>query len=361
LKHKTINGIQYYMLSDKLLNAIISFLTKLPVGKNAIILLITYLFSSSIIFAQDPEYSQFYANPIYLNPAFSGTTSLPKVHINFRNQWPSIQYAYVSFSASYDQYFSNINSGISVIMTGDQAGNGIYQTVSIGAAYSYQINFSDNFAMKAALQGYFYQQRLNFDKLFFYDQIDPVTGFYDPGNNLNPTNETAPINSTATYGDINFGLLAFTENVFFGATVKHLNQPIISFLNDYTNRLPMRYSFHAGAVLGDKDEFSFSPNIIYTQQADFRQLTGGAYLKFNKIFGGMWYRYNIGYSDALILSVGLQTGIMRTAYSYDITLQDLSSKSGGAHEISIILNFEDSDNNRNRNSLGNSLKCPTLF
>ena len=41
-------------------------------------------------YAQDPEFTQFYANPLYLNPAFAGTGRCPRIIMNYRNQWPAI-------------------------------------------------------------------------------------------------------------------------------------------------------------------------------------------------------------------------------------------------------------------------------
>ncbi|MGM0478992.1 MAG: type IX secretion system membrane protein PorP/SprF, partial [Bacteroidota bacterium] len=34
--------------------------------------------------AQDPQFSQFYANPIYLNPAFAGSHGCPRFAANYR-------------------------------------------------------------------------------------------------------------------------------------------------------------------------------------------------------------------------------------------------------------------------------------
>ncbi|MFM8742085.1 MAG: type IX secretion system membrane protein PorP/SprF, partial [Cytophagales bacterium] len=34
--------------------------------------------------AQDPQFSQFYAAPLYLNPAFAGSTNQNRVGINYR-------------------------------------------------------------------------------------------------------------------------------------------------------------------------------------------------------------------------------------------------------------------------------------
>lgn len=333
--------------------------------RKCFLLLHALLFFSVVGKAQDAEFSQFYANPLYLNPAYAGTTELPKFHINFRDQWPGISHAYVSYSASYDQYFPGINSGIGVLLLGDQAGEGIYSTYSIGAIYAYQINFSDYFAMKVGVHGAWYQRQLDFNKIFFLDQINPVTGFYDPGNNPNPTNESTPYNTSVSYADIGAGVMGFSERVFFGVAARHINQPVESFTADYTSVLPMRLTAHAGVVLGELDPndggFALAPNVMYTQQANFRQLNGGSYFRANAIIGGLWYRYNLDYSDAIIILAGAQTGVLRATYSYDITIQDLAGHSGGTHEVAIIINLDDSENNQGRGSLGNALRCPTIF
>ena len=52
--------------------------------------------------AQDPAFSQFYANPIYLNPAFAGASpgGCPRTTLNYRDQWPGIGRTYVTYSVS---------------------------------------------------------------------------------------------------------------------------------------------------------------------------------------------------------------------------------------------------------------------
>jgi type IX secretion system PorP/SprF family membrane protein len=69
--------------------------------------------------AQDPQFSQFYAAPLYLNPAFTGSTNQTRVGINYRNQWPSIDANFTTMSAYADHYMEDINSGVGIILNRD--------------------------------------------------------------------------------------------------------------------------------------------------------------------------------------------------------------------------------------------------
>ena len=44
--------------------------------------------STSDVYSQDAEFTQFYASPMFLNPAFAGTHMCPRLTLNHRNQWP---------------------------------------------------------------------------------------------------------------------------------------------------------------------------------------------------------------------------------------------------------------------------------
>ena len=74
--------------------------------------------------AQDPQFSQFYANPLYLNPALAGATECARINLNYRNQWPSLTKAFITYSMTYDQNLSSINSGFGLIAMNDRQGDG---------------------------------------------------------------------------------------------------------------------------------------------------------------------------------------------------------------------------------------------
>src|SRR5262245_45456451 len=81
--------------------------------------------------AQDPQFTQFYANPLYLNPAFAGAARRPRVALNYRNQWPALTGTFVTTSVSYDQHVEGIQGGLGFLVTSDQAGKGTLNTTTI--------------------------------------------------------------------------------------------------------------------------------------------------------------------------------------------------------------------------------------
>src|SRR5690554_4235427 len=98
-------------------------------------------------YAQDPQFSQFYANPIYLNPAFAGSHGCPRFALNYRNQWPAISGNFVTYSASYDQYFDKISGGIGILATHDQQGQNTINATRLSLIYSYHLKVNRKFSL----------------------------------------------------------------------------------------------------------------------------------------------------------------------------------------------------------------------
>ena len=114
------------------------------------------LFCGGSVYAQDVHFSQFYANPLYLNPAFAGSLICPRIITNFREQWPSVSGDYMSYSASFDQHFDAISGGLGVLFLGDQAALGTVKTNALSLIYSYKLDLTQKVAMRMALQGTFH-------------------------------------------------------------------------------------------------------------------------------------------------------------------------------------------------------------
>src|SRR3954471_14318401 len=104
--------------------------------KRFVLLLITVT-ACTQLYAQDPQFTQFYANPLYLNPAFAGSVHCPRICLNYRNQWPALTGTFITTSASYDQQIAAISSGIGILVMTDNAGEGTLNTTDLSGIYSY--------------------------------------------------------------------------------------------------------------------------------------------------------------------------------------------------------------------------------
>lgn len=280
------------------------------------------------VYGQDPQFTQFYANPLYLNPAFAGANFCPRVCINYRNQWPNLSGTYVTYSASYDRYIKALAGGIGILITTDDQARGTLKTTTASFIYAYNIKVSRQFSINAALQATYFQKTLDRTKLNFGDMIDPRRGF------VWNTNEIVPA-QTKRNADFSAGILAYSKHYFFGFAANHLTQPDEGLLG--VSKLPAKFTLHGGAIIDlEKGGASnISPNILIQAQQKFLQINLGLYYKKDFFVAGLWYRN----SDAVIALVGLQSKFLKVGYSYDVTISKLAGNTAGSHELSLQLQF----------------------
>jgi type IX secretion system PorP/SprF family membrane protein len=299
-------------------------------------------------FAQDPAFTQFYANPLYLNPALAGTNKCPRVVMNYRNQWPALTGNYVTMSASYDQFVDAISGGLGFYVMTDNAGRGTLQSFSINGIYSYQLNLSDKVSMVTGFQASYFQRSLDWSQLTFGDQIDPRRGFiYE--------SQDTPRGGTVDNVDFSAGVVIFSETFYGGFAVHHLFEPNESLIVAEAP-LERKYTVHGGATIpinkdirGESD-MTLSPNFLYQSQFGQEQFNLGLYVNKGPLVGGVWYRFN----DSFIALVGVDTEHLRVGYSYDLTTSQLTTKTAGSHEVSVALKF----NCKPKSKKFRAINCP---
>jgi type IX secretion system PorP/SprF family membrane protein len=183
------------------------------------LLFVLFLFASLSAQAQDPIFSQFYAAPLQLNPAFAGSGHAPRLGAAYRNQWSGFNNAYRTYAAFYEQSIDRLNSGIGFNLEGDDAGDGILRTTRFSAVYAYRLNITGNLAVKIGVEAGLQQTALDWDRLVFPDQIDPLDG------PVITTTEQRPDQLNNTVFDASSGLLLLSDRFWLGLGLKHLNTP----------------------------------------------------------------------------------------------------------------------------------------
>jgi type IX secretion system PorP/SprF family membrane protein len=338
---------------------ILSFFGKLK--NNGKICSLLFALVSISTFAQDIQYSQFYAAPLHLNPALAGTSEQHRANFNFRDQWPAIPGSYISYSLSYDLNMLDVNSGIGFIATRDQAGAGGLSTTTFGGVYAYNIKLNRKLAFRPAVGLNYGIRAVDVSKLTFGDQL--LTG-------SSSSVQTNAINEKVGYMDFNAGGILYGNEFWLGYSVYHINRPNNSLLGQ-ENFIDAKHSVHMGYRLPIQKKVhreivrSMTIAIHYKAQGKWDQFDVGAYYFLKPIVLGVWYRgipglksYAPGYqnNDALCLLGGAHFKNFKFAYSYDITVSRIWSNTGGSHEISLI--YEYANPNRGRKRKFSQLACP---
>lgn len=308
--------------------------------KNAVLAAVLML--SATAGAQDVGFSQFYANPLYLNPAFAGSAVAPRIAITYRSQWPGLVSAFTTVSASYDQYFPGLHGGLGFLVMTDRVGDhGALSTNTVSAMYSFRFQVSRDIFVSAALQASLVNTHLRWDDyLRFPDQIDREMGF------SYATGAVAPDKLSKWTPDFNAGVLVNGSKWYAGFAVSHLTQPNVAFYSE--DPVPMKITVHAGGLINVAEESRrqsslglgtpiISPNIVYQYQGGFHYFNYGVYLDWMPFLVGVWFRNGIENADAFIFQVGIQQDYFKVGYSYDVTVSKLANSTAGAHEITLGL------------------------
>ena len=304
------------------------------------ILLISIL---STAMAQDPQLSQYYASPLFTNPAMAGASRNIRFATSVRSQYTKLTNNYRTAVFSADAYLGKVKSGIGFLSTYDIAGDGFYTSTSASAVYSINLEVSREWAFNAALQGGIVQRKYDFSKLIFEDMIDPVKGI------VNPTAEKL-VQNQISFPNFSTGFMLYNSKMFFGAAVHNLLEPNQSFYTpDKDNpelKLPRRYTFHSGVNIDlrktryEENRVILSPNLLFMQQRNFYQMNLGFYIKQRSLTLGAWFRQTSNNADAAIFMMGLRFPGIKVGYSYDAVVSKAKTATVGSHEVSLILEIK---------------------
>ncbi|HEY6976517.1 MAG TPA: PorP/SprF family type IX secretion system membrane protein [Chitinophagaceae bacterium] len=318
-----------------------------------LILCLLFLSCTILLKAQDPHFSQFFSSPLTLNPAFTGKfDGNVRVAGNYRNQWPTINRAYQTGTASVDfpilrkkiDYRDTWGVGIMAYTDKSAAGAVGFNYISLSTAFHKGFDEDGYKQLGLGLQTTYSNMNIYTADLKFEDQLTPL-GF------TGVTNETFG-NSIlkSSYFDVNAGLLYTTsrtdkDNLYAGVSVYHINRPKQNFTTNSFYLLNPRATFHAGGYFPTGETTTLHISALYSTQAKAHETLLGGAMQFMvadetvsenpvSFYAGSWIRL----SDALIPYIGLEYNSFRFGLTYDINISDLktASQSRGGVEVSLI-------------------------
>jgi|GEM_PF-94476 len=331
------------------------------------------------LLAQDPHFSQYYAAPLYLNPALMGAERDMAFSMNHRSQWRSLGFPQNTSQFSFVAALAKPNLsrqpryclGLSAFsdVAGEQ-GSYVAMGATASAAYNLSLNSAGSQAISLGIQVGLTQKSLNADQLKWGSQFDPSMG-YNPDL---PATARQDLYQTL-FPVLNAGLAWFFNprksrlisdfSAYSGVAFSNLNRPSESFFSESPVRLPILLKLHGGADVALSPSLALSPAYLLMQQNGRTQVNLGTYLTYHsagrhsagrgnatqkrvqkytvrpsaasakaiRLSLGGWYRFG----DSVIASVGVSQQRFTLGFSYDFNVSTLGQYTGGqgAYELSM--------------------------
>ena len=308
--------------------------------------------------SQDLDFSQYYNNPTYYNPAYVGLTMGLKSRLNYRRQWTGLSGDYHSYSFSADIAERSLPGagGIGIIANQSLAGKGVLKTNTIGIMPSVRIPISKNAIFQLGALASVVTQQLNWDNLVFSDQLDPRWG------NIYPTNFPGAARDKVSFPDFSFGgIFQFKPSDdlegTIGAAVHHLTTPNQSFF-EVNAKLPRKYVYNLDFIITIREDqgyyskrqgFKLNPGMMVQHQSSMLLYTLGMNIYMSNVYLGIWYRnQTLEYDEfsTFTAMAGLNIPFneqwrMKVMYSYEMNINSNQNFTGPSHEISLIFEFDD--------------------
>jgi type IX secretion system PorP/SprF family membrane protein len=326
----------------------------------SLIILLGCLLMISSVRSQDINFTQYFSTPLYYNPAYTGINTGIRARFSFRNQWPSLPVSYKSYYFSADIGDRGLPGagGLGLYVNSNNDGVAFIHDLMVGLTLSVRIPITQYMVSQVGIKAAMGQRRVNWTDLVWTDQLSELYG------NIYQSSFVPPDADKRVYPDFGIGgLLLFSnqEGNITGTTglaVDHVFQPDIAFLSSGDMPLPRKWVAQADLVFtsgggsanmssgGSNDPLKINPGILYQNQLGLSALQVGLnIMKFNIYLGG-WYKSSLGSgaTSALALLAGYRYNFaedmsIRFMYSYDMQISGNLSGTGGAHEISLVLEF----------------------
>jgi type IX secretion system PorP/SprF family membrane protein len=279
---------------------------------------------------QDPMFSQYYFNPLTVNPAYAGSRDVMSVTGLVRRQWLGISSAPVTGGFSFHTPDGKRQNGFGLTVVNDQISY-IGQTW-VSGQYAYRLRFRHDYNLQLGLQATVYNWRVNWSKAHLIDPNDDIPAFY--GRNLWLPNA-------------GFGAFFWGKKLYAGFSIPHLlvntlsnNNPGISFNSRKSDIAALKRHFFlmAGYVFEVSPDFKLKPSLLVKQ-------VYGAPLELDMNLNAyFWNKLGVGASyrtgDGIVAILEWQfTRQLRAGYAYDYPFTPLRRFTSGSHELMISYDF----------------------
>lgn len=271
---------------------------------------------------QDPQFNQYFFNPLGVNPAYAGSRGTLSAVAIHRTQWVGFEGAPSTESFAIHSPTRSKKMGLGLQLLNDRIGP--KNTIVLSGIYSYKLRLGRGklgFGLRASVYNYVF----NWDKIQYKDATN--YGGIERGK------------ETYLTPSFDFGAYYSDKKTYLGIEMTHLNEGKIGIQADNVNldfasRQQSQAILTAGHAFVINRYLTFKPSILVkttSNQPAFIDLNGSVLLR-EQLWLGLSYRR--GYGAVAIVEYNI-TKALRVGYSLDIAFTTLSRQNAGSHEIFI--------------------------
>jgi type IX secretion system PorP/SprF family membrane protein len=327
------------------------------------LVIVSWIFATTgTVMGQDPFLTQYFSTPMYYNPAFTGIGTGLRARFNFRDQAPRlpVDFKALYFSADLGDRSLPGSGGLGIMVNSDNEGLGFMKNLGVALTIGVRIPISSYLVSQVGIKAGILQKTVNWDDFVFTDQLSEKYGNVYNSDFTPPDANKKIVPDFAAGGVLQYSNEKGNLIGNIGFAVDHIFEPDQSFLSTGESRLPRKWIVHTDAVFsvgeqtssssfsrGADEPLKINPGIIFISQGKLNSIEAGLNLmKFNIYLGG-WYKSTLTgtTSNALAVLAGYrfyfaENMSIKFIYSYDIPISGAMVGTGGAHEISLVLEFE---------------------
>lgn len=278
---------------------------------------------------QDPQFSQYMFNGLFLNPATAGVDGFTRFQLMHRTQWAGYQTSFDGAGGLSTQMFSlntpilRLKSGFGFHVVNDNISN-FQKNLDMQASYAYHFPVK-NGKLSLGIRAGLYSKVIDFTKYRFREEGDPLN-FNSKESQIRP--------------DLALGVHYRTEKYYIGLSANHLLKsefdfgvPPDSTGVSLSNPLASNIYLTGGYDIDLTYQIVFTPSLLVKSDFNTYSVEVSAIATYNQQF---WAGLSFRQGDAAIALIGvnlMKDKALRLGYSFDYTVKGQVAKSPMSHEF----------------------------
>jgi type IX secretion system PorP/SprF family membrane protein len=310
--------------------------------KKTLTIIALALGSVSAFAQQDPQFSQYMHNKMFMNPGYAGMRQALCFSLIGRQQWAGFDGSPTSGVFSADVYLPPLRGGLGL--------NVMYDKLGFESNMRYDLAYSFHAPLAGGVLG------IGIELGAFSKRIGPTGNDQWVATTNWQTDQSIPPQLTSTQFDLGFGLWYQRQNVWFGISATHL--PASSFTGQSSSifnpstgqnetfslkyQLARHYFVTGGINLFQGNTWEIRPSFLVKSDGTITSFDINATALYDQRF---WFGLSYRLQDAIIPMIGFQLpnskstpderpgSGLKIGFAYDYTTSNLKNYSNGSFEL----------------------------